>query len=262
MIFAQNEYAKKSGIYKITNSANERIYIGSGLVLKKRFQGHLRALLKGNHPNAFLQSDFNKCGVEAFVFDVVEIVEQNQLRYREQKWIDRFYDKQIQCYNLKPKVSLLVKRHSSNNPMVTKELLYQAAQKKAATHVLKNPNGELQKIVNLSRFARENGYNKSEFVKLLNGKKEHYRGWTRPETILKDVQNEKREAYWASLSKTYDFVDPTGQVVSITNLRKFCRENGYHSSNFNSLLQGKIKSCYGFQTTHKIHSNENNNFSA
>lgn len=42
------------------------------------------------------------------------------------------------------------------------------------------------------------------------------------------------------------FVDPSGDIVEIFNLAKWCRERGYSNSNFCNLAKGKIKSYKGF----------------
>lgn len=95
---------KKSGIYKITNSANGKFYIGSAVCLTRRFNEHKRQLKKGIHPNRFLQNAWNKYGANAFDFSVLELVaDVNNLLEREQIWIDetKCFEKSI-GYNLSP----------------------------------------------------------------------------------------------------------------------------------------------------------------
>lgn len=76
----------KSGIYKIVNLLNEKIYIGSSKDVDKRFKRHLRDLRKGRHHNIYLQRSWGKYGGEFFKFEVIE--ETADLFPREQYWID------------------------------------------------------------------------------------------------------------------------------------------------------------------------------
>ena len=95
-------FSRKSGVYKIYNKLNGRIYIGSAKELKNRYSGHLNSLLKNKHSNKFLQNDFNKCGSENFVFEVIEQVDGEDRFVFEQLHIDKWFDKQDLCYNFKP----------------------------------------------------------------------------------------------------------------------------------------------------------------
>jgi group I intron endonuclease len=92
----------KSGIYKITNKLNGRIYIGSAKEFKRRWSQHAASLKANKHQNKFLQSDYNKCGAEAFVFDIIEITECDKegRLIVEERHIKEHYDNGKDCYNL------------------------------------------------------------------------------------------------------------------------------------------------------------------
>ena len=55
-----------------------------------------------------------------------------------------------------------------------------AAALQAKTHRFRNPEGEVVEIYDLKKFCEENGYTRSNFINLRNGKKKrgNYRGWT------------------------------------------------------------------------------------
>jgi group I intron endonuclease len=78
-----------SGIYSITNAVNSRQYIGSAVNLRKRKNIHLSQLRNGKHRNRKLQAAFNKYGESAFLFEVVELVEKDDLIAAEQRHMDR-----------------------------------------------------------------------------------------------------------------------------------------------------------------------------
>jgi group I intron endonuclease len=80
-----------SGIYQISNSINGKIYIGSSINLKQRFNDHKKLLRYNKHPNKHLQSAWNQYGEKAFIFNIIELVDNNSLLIREQYYIDLLY---------------------------------------------------------------------------------------------------------------------------------------------------------------------------
>jgi len=79
-----------SGIYQITNSINSKIYIGSSINLKQRFNDHKKLLRHDKHPNQHLQSSWVKYGESNFEFKILEIVNIELLLIKEQYYIDFF----------------------------------------------------------------------------------------------------------------------------------------------------------------------------
>ena len=63
---------KKSGIYKILNIINNKIYIGSAVNIDRRWSEHKSLLTNNKHHSKYLQNSFNKYGTENFLFEVVE----------------------------------------------------------------------------------------------------------------------------------------------------------------------------------------------
>lgn len=64
----------KRCVYLIRNLVNGRIYVGSTINFPQRKWRHLYDLKKGKHCSRFMQRDFNKCGGDAFVIEVLEVV--------------------------------------------------------------------------------------------------------------------------------------------------------------------------------------------
>ncbi len=58
-------------LYKIVNKVNGRTYIGATRNFKERKSEHFKMLKKGIHKNKFMQTDFDKCGIENFYFEVI-----------------------------------------------------------------------------------------------------------------------------------------------------------------------------------------------
>ena len=79
-----------TGIYKIENLANGKIYIGQAINIENRWKGHKKELKNNKHCNKHLQNAWNKYGKENFNFEIIEECEEDKLTEREQYWID-FY---------------------------------------------------------------------------------------------------------------------------------------------------------------------------
>lgn len=110
------------GVYRIRNVQNGRVYIGSSKTLEKRLKDHRKFLGKGTHSNRYLQHDWNKCGKDAFVFEVVErTTESSQQFVLEQHWLDQVYDHQNQCYNFRANALQDVRSCHSKTPIQTNE---------------------------------------------------------------------------------------------------------------------------------------------
>lgn len=79
-----------SGIYKILNKTNNKVYIGSSITLKNREYKHFWMLRNCNHDNKFLQNSFNRDGVDNFLFEVIELCNPDSLIERENYYIDYY----------------------------------------------------------------------------------------------------------------------------------------------------------------------------
>ena len=91
------EIKTEGGVYQIRNKENQKIYVDS-LPNLKSMNGRLMMLRAGRHKNRELQEDFNKYGEEAFVFEVLEVLEEKEegffdraeeLKNLEAKWINK-----------------------------------------------------------------------------------------------------------------------------------------------------------------------------
>lgn len=80
----------KSCIYKISNTINNWIYIGSAIDFNNRKAKHLRQLKVNQHCNKKLQRFVNKYGIDKLIFDIVENCEKERLIEREQFYINKF----------------------------------------------------------------------------------------------------------------------------------------------------------------------------
>lgn len=88
----------KSGIYKITNLINNKIYIGSSSNINERINAHFRCNGQGSIP---LSNAILKYGKDNFEIEILEYCNRENLKDIEQKWMDytKCYDKNI-GYNI------------------------------------------------------------------------------------------------------------------------------------------------------------------
>lgn len=97
------------GVYLIEHLESGRRYVGSAVLLKKRWKEHLRQLTENRHHSRFLQRAWNKYGESAFRFSVILYCDKPNLLMYEQALID-FYSPE---YNSAPTAgSQLGFRHS------------------------------------------------------------------------------------------------------------------------------------------------------
>ena len=77
------------GVYKITNTKTNKVYIGSSKNIYKRCYDHKYLLRHNKHHSTHLQESWNKYGEDSFTFEVIEEVQNaDDLRIREQHYLD------------------------------------------------------------------------------------------------------------------------------------------------------------------------------
>jgi len=96
---------KKTGVYKIENKENKKVYIGSSSKrFSNRLSNHLRDLIENRHHSKHLQHTFNiDKNFDKFEISILEICDPEDCIKNEQKWID-FYKSYIDKfgYNTSP----------------------------------------------------------------------------------------------------------------------------------------------------------------
>lgn len=88
-----------TGIYKLTNLKNKKIYVGQSLDISERFRQHVKCGLGIDTPNNILYAAMIKDGVENFTFEVLEECDRTMLNDRETYYIE-LYRAQEYGYNM------------------------------------------------------------------------------------------------------------------------------------------------------------------
>lgn len=134
----------KSGIYKIVNKLNGKLYIGSSNNIRKRWKAHRNRLRNSNHTNKYLQSTYNKYGINALIFEVIEFVNLQNLIIKEQFWIDYYesYNRKF-GFNLSP---------IANSPNFGRKASQKTIKKLRMSHIGNRHSIETKKKISESQF--------------------------------------------------------------------------------------------------------------
>jgi hypothetical protein len=237
-------------------------------------------LRRGEHGNRHLQQAWKMHGEESFEFSVLEYVDASDLLRLEQVWIDRSgcTDRRI-GFNICDVAGSPGSIHAyewqgfvdpdSNEVAITNLFAFcrehgldpsammrlasgktKLKSHKGWTHrnsprrreYVKTYSGFIDPdgrpagpVTNLASFCRERGLDKTHMVAVAHGRIYSHRGWT--------YDNDRRNL---GLPKPHTgFINPEGQRVIITNVRKFCQEHGLHPAHMHEVKSGRRKSHKG-----------------
>lgn len=83
-------YPRGTVVYKITNLANNKVYVGHTVDIRKRVKDHRQGLIKGIHHSSHLQKSYNKYGIDNFEVSIIEFCNNDDVIAREQYWMNHF----------------------------------------------------------------------------------------------------------------------------------------------------------------------------
>lgn len=159
---------RKSGIYFIRSVVNGKIYIGSTVNIRKRYREHKCMLKSNQHTNIHLQRHYNKNGKNILEYGLLELVEKDDLQYREQDYVDKLDPE----FNIMKKC--VVNRIGLKHSDITKDKMKKAAE-------VRRKRGDYKKLAKMSReINKGNKYNlgrkcseetKKKISKKLKGRK-------------------------------------------------------------------------------------------
>lgn len=127
------------------------------------------------------------------------------------------------------------------------------------------PDGTRHVIHNLARFCREKGLSSGALCDVASGKHDHSHGWVcrkigsdgqpiepEPRKLLSKEERNQINSHCIQKAqetrpKNYLVTTPDGVEMQITNLRKFCRENGLDDSCMGAVCSGKTRTHKGWK---------------
>lgn len=276
------EHSLKPGIYKIINTRTNRVYVGQAKEFKARWRGHCSSLLNNKHQNKFLLNDFKKCReelghddfLEFYVLEVMENSTKEARNKREEEFIAQYWDRQDLCYNFKQKIAGKERSVFSNTPEETKELLSQAQKR-----LWQDPEERQKRIEGRDGKRREKiGKACSEMWTSMTEEQKHeisqkrvqltQESWADPEIRQKRLDGLRTNSWKVSkaqkklaqdpehrakliaqgqkYAKTYQMLNPEGQLIEIHNMTKFCRENELTKQHMIAVAKGREPSHKGW----------------
>lgn len=214
MKFHYHGKANECGIYKISNTANGKVYYGSTKCFRKRASQHFSDLKNKRHTNILLQRAFDKYGEDAFIFEVVETVEKDKekLLEREQHFLNQFFDDGKNCYNVCITAGSRIGSRNKKPYNPTTD-----GRAKSRTDALKAIVSQKNKVT-----------------------------WNTPEKKKEASDNAYKR--WNKHSAGIEVKNlTTGEVCKIEgSVREWCKERNLSYKAFHLMVQGKTKSSGGW----------------
>lgn len=192
---------EKSGIYKIRNINNNKIYIGSSVTILFRFANHKAKLRHNKHSNPHLQRAWDKYGEDSFEFTILEECQENMLIIREDAWIN-YYDSMnlLKGYNLQNASRTIGGMKGKHHSEETKRKLSIANTGKINKSVSKSNSKRIWSKDSIAKMGKHNGCYKdnhivSQLVKDKIGNANSRRIWS---SESKQKIKDRMTKYWAN----------------------------------------------------------------
>lgn len=224
-----NIIPRTCGIYCIT-CTNGKIYIGSSINIERRWQHHLAALNRGDHRNHYLQRSWNKYGDGAFFWEVVHTCDEVALVSLEQFYLELYQPFNERGFNL----SLDTKSNMRGRKHKPESILKMSVNRSG--HITTDEHRA--KLSKAGKGRPHSDEHKAKIGAAHRGRvlSPEHRAKISKNTHISEAQ---KEASRAVQSKHYIVTTPDGIEIQVTNLQKFCRENGLHQSAMCEIANGK-----------------------
>lgn len=210
----------QTGIYCITQKSTGRRYIGSASVgFYQRWMQHLKELKRSEHHSLFLQRAWDKNGSEDFVFEIIETYEMisnkdNQgLLELEQHYLDNF----------KPEFNISPSAHNRKGVKASEETRIKISL--ASKRQIRRPCSEETK-----RKISES--NKGKHCASVETRRK---------------MSEAKKGLPVRAINTYFLTSPDGTIITVNNLKGFCRENNLNYQNLFAVVRGTRKTSQGWK---------------
>jgi hypothetical protein len=222
-----------TGVYKLTNKINGKIYIGSSLDIHMRWKQHRI------NPSSLIGRALKKYGVGGFGWEVIEETPLEFLLEREQYYLDKERPFGARGYNIAKVAGSTLGIPCSDS---TKEKIAKAHQgkfigdksSKSKTITFLSPEGKLVIFPSINLGSRERGLHTSCMAEVARGRRRQYKGWTCPEA-----------PEWKPMPRcNHVVIDPNGKSYHVTNIKDFCIKHKLNPPCMRQVLSGKGQKQY------------------
>lgn len=223
-----------SGIYKIQNIQNLKVYIGSAKNFKERFYRHIRNLDNKTHINSFLQNSWDKYGKDNFIFVPLLECGEDELLGWEQYFLDMYQPEYNIC---KVAGNTLGYKHTEE---------YLDTRRKG--FILISPEGQILECKGIAKTARELNINFRHLQGMLNGERYSVGGYT---TSLENYLILKRFGNFQTFNRSKNKVFKirnlsTEEVVTVYSLKEVATKYNLKVPNLIGVRDGKYKQIKGW----------------
>ena len=256
----------KSGIYKITNAIDGKVYIGQTVCFVRRAQLHKSQLQRNKHGNHKLQNAVNKYGIDRFLFEIIAVCDIHDLDRQETEYLAQYIHNKKACYNhdLTPKRTSLEKvnlsdaikrswensserrKKTAENMIKTKINNPQMYENLKKTRRYIDPTGQIHVVNDLKTFCESHDLSYEVMRKMSKGSYISHKGWKSG-----DIQKEEKEDR-ESKTTVYRFMNPDGVIIETKNIAKLAEETKSDRTRFFRLINGRIKIYKGWTFVEKI----------
>lgn len=273
---ATSSLPRTSGIYKITCIANGKIYIGSSINIKRRWDEHRRHLRSGCHHNSLLQNAYNKYGEDVFIIEVIELIMPWVLIDMENYWLATLkpYQRDI-GFNIGEKAEAGMKGRKHTPETLVKLTAASTGHIHTSEHKEKIAMALRGKRKNPEAIAKTAAFHKGrkrspETVERLRVAKTGFRHSndsrakmslaqkgrivsveTRAKISISHIgikpNPEQKLKRIFSLGNCYEILSPTGEVFKSHNLNQFCKDNGLSQSRMSAVSRGQQDNHRGWK---------------
>lgn len=180
---------KRSGVYQLKNTITGKVYFGSSKNLYNRKNKHLSMLRRNKHRNPNVRKDCEKYGPEAFEFEILAYVPENELLEYEQVLLDLPVEKYNRCltagsnkgikYSEETKSEMSRVRKGKNywtGRTHSEEAKRKISKIKSKPVVAYRDDIEF-KFASRAQAARALGLDSGSICKVVNGRLNHTGGW-------------------------------------------------------------------------------------
>lgn len=219
----------RSGVYTITHPESGRVYVGSAANFGTRFGAHRTYLRQGKHQNSYLQRLWKKYGEDAFVFAIVERIEDTEERLAAEQRLIESIPTHLRI-NLRPDArSSKGLKHSA-----------QSIANFRAASIGREP-GELCRLNaylhNLGKKASDSTRRKMSEARAGKARGQAFRQ-AMSEAAL-NRSSDHLEKIRTSLSKEWRLISPEGEAFIVKNLTAFAKANGLQPAKLYTVAKGE-----------------------
>lgn len=253
----------KSGIYKITNIINNKVYVGQSKNLNTRYKRHLYRIKRNEHHNDHIQRAFDKYGADSFKYEVLEeIKDLSLLDTREKFWIDNYGGiNSDDTYNLMDplrkefsdyvRIKLSINSSGENNPNYgnkwTDEQKEEMSKSRKGISLEERIGKEKSNLVKEKMRQSQTGRIHPEEVK--EKIRQANIGDKNPAYGKGDRQTGEKNPMWgkeSSQRKVLLQFDKYGNFIKEYEFLSQVKDDGFHIGNVASAARGNLKSSGGY----------------